>query len=107
MLVAELWGEAGGSLGVRGVGTSAVSLSWPRMASGFLGDPFTAQLRGKVRNREFLWLCGWALPGTQRFNLDSTLTRFLSPDRSPPENGGLVPVGTQCGGRRVCLSPGS
>lgn len=52
MPVAELWGEAGGSLGVRGVGTSAVSLSWPRMASGFLGDPFTAQLRGKVRNRE-------------------------------------------------------
>ena len=52
MAVAELWGEAGGSLGVRGVGTSAVSLSGPLMASGFRGDPFTAQLRGEVRNRE-------------------------------------------------------
>lgn len=46
-----LWGEAGGSLGVRDVGTSAVSLSGPQMTSGFRGDPFAMQLRGKVRNR--------------------------------------------------------
>lgn len=59
----------------------------------------------KCPGARFLWLCGWTFPGTQRFNLDSTLTRFLSLDTSPPENRGLAPMGTQCGGQRVCICP--
>lgn len=59
----------------------------------------------KCPGARFLWLCGWTFPGTQRFNLDSALTRFLSLDTSPLENRGLAPMGTQCGGQRVCICP--